>query len=434
MRSALVAIALVAAACGSSQDSPTGASNDAGALDAAGDAPDFSALDPSKCAAPAEDLHGFDLAYPLAHSSSYEEDKAFYVLALFDTLPDARAAVVADPTLSALAAARAQALSAASQSCGGDATCLGAAAKWSDADIATAGSALAALPALAPLSADLRKSGTAMLHADGTDAALLSAAWQDAARALDQGWDDYLTPLPDADRATALGPALGAPATAPFYKPLLDVVLAGLLANQRDEATRYEPLADGENKAALARLPSIDFSKAPFSAVVVPGLGPTDLDHPLSPGGQVRADQAAARFAAGLAPLIVLSGGHVHPDRTPYSEALEMKKYLMETYSIPEDAILVDPHARHTTTNLRNVARLFYRFGIPVDQPALITTDLGQTLYIAAASDTAVFGKRCLTELGYKPWRSLENLDTLDNCWVPAAASLAEDARDLLDP
>jgi hypothetical protein len=211
-------------------------------------------------------------------------------------------------------------------------------------------------------------------------------------------------------------------------------VLGGLEADGRDEAARYEPLADGENAAALARIRCIDFSKYPFAAIVVPGQGPTDFDHPLDPTGQIRADQAAARLAAGLAPLIALSGGHVHPDRTPYSEAIEMKQYLIATYAIPEAAILVDPHARHTTTNLRNVARLLYRYGVPVDRPSLVTTDEFQTAYIAAAGANQVFGKRCLDELGYFPYRGLSKLDLLDDCWVPSVDSLYADARDLLDP
>jgi uncharacterized SAM-binding protein YcdF (DUF218 family) len=32
-----------------------------------------------------------------------------------------------------------------------------------------------------------------------------------------------------------------------------------------------------------------------------------------------------------------------------------MKRQLVALFGIPESAILVDPHARHTTTNLRNV-------------------------------------------------------------------------------
>ncbi len=436
MRRSAILLALALVACGeSSDDAPSGSGGDSGVADAPADAPDFSALDPALCPpATPEDFLGFDSTVTLAASASTQQDKSFYLLTLIDTTSAARAAVVADATLSALATQRAQALSDAKQTCAGEVTCLGAAAKWSDADITSVGDALVALPELAPVSADLRRSGTAMLHAGGSDNELLRAAWQDAAHALNDGWSHTFATLPANDRTTVLDTALALKPSEPFYAPLLSIVLDSLLADGRDEATRYEPLTQGENQAALAHLASIDFDKYPFGIIVVPGLGPTDLDTPLSPGGQTRADQAAARFAAGLAPLIMLSGGHVHPDRTPYSEAIEMKKYLMQAHDLPEDVLLVDPHARHTTTNLRNVARELYRYGIPVDRPALITSDFGQTLYIAATSDAAVFGKRCLAELGYKPWRGITRLDDLDNCWLPTVESLHQDARDLLDP
>ena len=274
----------------------------------------------------------------------------------------------------------------------------------------------------------------AQLHASLSDAALLRAAWQDAAHALNMGWNEHVAGLATATVHGLLTDVAATSAGRPFFSPLLRVVLGGLEADGRDEAARYEPLAAGENAAVLARIRCIDFSQYPFAAIVVPGQGPNDLDHPLDPNGRVRADQAAARLAAGLAPLIALSGGHVHPDRTPYSEAIEMKRYLMATYAIPEAAILVDPHARHTTTNLRNVGRLLYRYGVPADRPSLVTSDQFQTAYIAAAGATQVFGKRCLDELGYFPYRGLKPLDRLDNCWVPSADSLYADARDLLDP
>src|SRR5262249_4741030 len=156
---------------------------------------------------------------------------------------------------------------------------------------------------------------------------------------------------------------------------LLEVVLAALAEQKRDEAARYEPLAQGENRAALERIPNIDWPTYPYSLILVPGQGPTSLDVPLDPGGQYRCDLAVDRYHARLAPLIAVSGGHVHPDRTPYSEAIQMKQYLMTMKGIPEDAILVDPHARHTTTNLRNVSRLLYRYHIPADRPVLVTSD-----------------------------------------------------------
>ena len=65
-----------------------------------------------------------------------------------------------------------------------------------------------------------------------------------------------------------------------------------------------------------------------------------------------------------------MSGGFVHPAQTPYAEAIEMKKALIADFSIPQEAILVDPHARHTTTNMRNAARLLYRYAIPFESVA----------------------------------------------------------------
>lgn len=181
-----------------------------------------------------------------------------------------------------------------------------------------------------------------------------------------------------------------------------------------------------------ARVPSIDWAKFPFTVILVPGYGPEEPDVVLSPSGQARADLAAQRFAAGIAPLIVLSGGHVHPDRTLYSEAIEMKKYLRSAHSVPEEAILVDPHARHTTTNLRNVSRLLYRGGVPTDRPLLVTSDFGQSLYIGYWK--GMFGPRCKSELGYLPWRSLVPISKYDACMVPVAVSLHADGRDPLDP
>ncbi len=156
--------------------------------------------------------------------------------------------------------------------------------------------------------------------------------------------------------------------------------------------TRYEPLVTSENQKALAALATIDWKAFPFAAILVPGLGPVTLDTPLSEGGRLRCDYARARFDKKLAPLIVLSGGHVHPDRTPYSEAIEMKKYL-RAQGVPESALLVDPHARHTTTNLRNVGRILLRAGVA---PASGTTARHvrpevQTLYMSGSG----FSKRC---------------------------------------
>lgn len=214
-----------------------------------------------------------------------------------------------------------------------------------------------------------------------------------------------------------------------FFEPAVAVALANIVGAKRDQAMLYEPLESGENAAAIAAIPKLDFKAFPFAAILVPGLGPTDLKTPLSEGGQQRCDMAMQRYGAKVAPLIVVSGGHVSPDRTPFSEAIEMKKYLVSK-GVPAAAILVDPHARHTTTNLRNAARLLLRYGVPPDRPVLITTDLFQSLYIVGRP----FAVRCRDEMGYEPWRKLASLSVNDGCYFPSRITLTLDPRDPRDP
>ena len=102
----------------------------------------------------------------------------------------------------------------------------------------------------------------------------------------------------------------------------------------------------------------------------------------------------------------------------------------MARFGIPEAAILVDPHARHTTTNLRNAARLLYRYGMPFDRKALVSTDPGQSQYI----ENPLFAKRCLEELGYPPVRVLARVSPFDLEFQPLKESLHSDPRDPLDP
>jgi hypothetical protein len=207
-------------------------------------------------------------------------------------------------------------------------------------------------------------------------------------------------------------------------------VLAILDADNRDNASEDEPIDQGENRAVIANIASIDFTKYPFSMLVVPGIGPTDATTPISLGSQNHADLAAARFAAGWAPIFALTGGRVHPDRTTFSEALEMKTYLMSKYGIAENVIIVDPYARHTTTNLRNVSRYAFRYGVPTNVPALVVTDYGQTLTILGAQ----FLTTSMTEMGLIAWREVVELSQNDTCFLPSVVVMQQNGADPLDP
>jgi isocitrate dehydrogenase len=126
----------------------------------------------------------------------------------------------------------------------------------------------------------------------------------------------------------------------------------------------------------------------------------------------------------------MVSGGHVHPPQTPYCEAIEMKRYLMEKYKIPESSILVDPYARHTTTNFRNGARLALRYALPTDRTALVTSSED---HIASVTSEQ-FRTRNLNELGYFPVEFIRRVSAVAAEFKPAVLSLFFDANDPLDP
>ena len=107
-----------------------------------------------------------------------------------------------------------------------------------------------------------------------------------------------------------------------------------------------------------------------------------------------------------------------------------MKKALIQEFGVGPESILVDPHARHTTTNMRNAARLLYRYDAPFEKTVLVSSDPNQSAYI----EGGVFAKRCMDELGYMPYKIVKRLSVFDLEWLPQIDSLQADAHDPLDP
>ncbi len=172
--------------------------------------------------------------------------------------------------------------------------------------------------------------------------------------------------------------------------------------NDRDEAVVYEPLGDGENRAAYEKIKSIDWGKYPYSVMVVLGFGPDTYDFPLNPGAKIRMRTAAEKFKEGVAPFIVVTGGKVYPYKTRNVEAYHMKQYLMKNFDIPEDQIIIEPHARHTTSNIRNTARIIFRNGIPMDKPMLVSSSEGHINTVFSGD----FAERCRREIGLVPYKT----------------------------
>jgi hypothetical protein len=392
--------------------------------------------------------------YALVQSGDAIQDKTFYLLTLLAKDPTAHAALARDPTLRSITERSKAALNSALETCKQSTKCIVDAMALSDADrdrVADVLSGMAAPGATlnALVRSHMRPSGLFQRHAALDDAAFMRAAWVETASGLNRLYKIYA--LGEAPRYPAID-AISYPPEDTVFRSLLLAVLETaldeaddydlffqawervgldlLLVNQRDEAVRFEPLAKGENRAAYERAAKLDWERYAYTAIVVPGSGLGDAERNLSASGALRVRLAVRRYNDGLAPFLVVSGGFVHPNKTPYAEAVEMKRELMETYSVPENAILIDPHARHTTTNLRNATRLLFRAGAPMASPVLITTSRGQSASIE--SDT--FRKRCEDELGYQPQTLVRRLSPNDLVMTPNVMSLHADPRDPLDP
>jgi hypothetical protein len=390
---------------------------------------------------------GFDSTYKLTLRKPVQ-DKNFYLLSLFQQNREVRKLLSGNKVLKRLANKRLQALRMAANC--NDVACFDRLLRFSGPTIemvATELNALGHRPEFEQLAnSDLRPSGAFIKYSRQTDSEMLIAAWIDAANGVnrllriyclgkdpfykdidkvsfDVSSEEYRKLLKVKIREIQLSHA------PLFFEPTLSFALKLLEANRRDEAGRYEPLEEGENKTCLQDMKKIKWSDYPYSFILVLGSGPGDSAR-LSKIGAKRADQAAQLFLEHKAPLIIFSGGHVHPMQTPFNEAIEMKKYVMEKFKIPEKSILIEPHARHTTTNFRNAARLVFRYGIPADLKGLVTSSED---HIAITTKEG-FRIRCSTELGYFPMEFITQISPIAAEFKPSVASLFFDANDPLDP
>jgi hypothetical protein len=113
-----------------------------------------------------------------------------------------------------------------------------------------------------------------------------------------------------------------------------------------------------------------------------------------------RARRAAEAYAAGVAPVITVSGGAVH---SPLYEAFMLDYLLTCTLGVPATAVLVDPCADHTHTNIRNTGALVRALG---GRTAYLVTDDGiQADYLEEWTWFDVAGgsidQRSLRDFGY---------------------------------
>lgn len=398
------------------------------------------------------DVHP-DSHYRLIRGTSFVQSKNYYLLTLFEVLPEVKKMLAADRALKLLASNKADAVKSALKSCERDGLCYTGHLKFSTEEIKQVSDELKTLykenNALGKLVKEhLIPSGAYVLFQNLPASDMLVKAWEQDAEGINYAIDVYAEGkkpnYPNIDsiafdthhngyvgllyNAASLV-AQENQSTSTFFNIPLTAALLFIEMNEREQAADYEPMTEGENKAAFDRVKSIQWDKYKYSLIMIPGAGPEEPTVPLSAEGMIRCRLAALQYQKGLAPFIVTSGGKVHPYKTKYCEAIEMKKYLVGKLHVPANAIFIDPHARHTTTNMRNTVRLIYRYGIPFNKVALTCTTHGQSTMIER---TLI--DRCLKELNEAPYKNGNRLSETGMEFYPSVDALQINPREPLDP
>lgn len=406
----------------------------------------------------ASGTRAFALRAPVAAPGLVERNN-FDLLVRLDQ-PDFKAALASSNAWRNASEARKSRIETAIAGCAEDAPCRVSSLLWTDEEIETAFEAISAALLEAELldsfAAQMRESGAFARYADMADEDLLSAAWKDAVAGHNRVLRTYglgEAPLypkidsiifdPNGDlwpgvMIEATNQLLVDPPNAEVISPRGDLAhrfaLRLLYLNERENAGFFPDLDTHHNAAAIARMSTIDWDGYPYSIILVLGDGPDRPDQTVGTYGKMRLARAARLYLEGNAPFLVVSGGNVHPALTPFNEALEMKRELMQRHGIPEDAIIIEPHARHTTTNFRNTARLMIRYDIPLDKPAIATTSEGHSRYAGNYAGSERFDVKAMEEIGFVPRQVLRRLTPYEIEFIPDPRSTHRDNIDPLDP
>ncbi|HET7115605.1 MAG TPA: YdcF family protein [Hanamia sp.] len=395
----------------------------------------------------------FDPTYQFFRSDDPVQDKDFYFLTLLEKLPKVRSLVNSDQLFQQRLLNLKSLLQAAPDKFVDNCTsCNVSPFLWTKEENDAIENEFISLlekdnQALQILGKNMRASGYFVRYHLANDLDMVKKAWEDAARNMNYIMNAYTTnkgmlyPSIDSStfavngeqykmlvKTTLMMLRHHCDSMNLFFQPALQLSLSLLFVNYRNEAVRLEPL-DLTNAKAYLQIPHTDWHKYPYSLILIPGEGPEN-DKSISPMGKYRCILGAEQFKKGMAPFIVVSGGFVHPFQTPYCEAFEMKQYLMDKLGIPESVIIMEPHARHTTTNIRNTNRILYRNFIPADKQILCTSTPGQISYILNKG----FRDRCIEVMNFVPWRDMKQVDEFNLTFYPVEESLQMDASDPLDP
>ncbi|MES2279238.1 MAG: YdcF family protein [Bacteroidota bacterium] len=392
-------------------------------------------------------------ANPFYHlkGNNFVQSKNYYLLTLLQTNPVVKKLLEADAELSKITATKIGAIKE-SLNCK-DAPCYTAQLKFSTDEIKLVGNELARLyqpgNALGMLvKTDLIPSGSYSLNKNLLPQQQLVKAWEQDAEGVNYAISVYAEgkkpPYAAIDSISFDVKAKSYPSvlfdaasvvldecktTKLFFEPTLAYALQAMEINGRHDAANFEPLTADLNKAALVRIKQTNWAKYKYPAILILGSGPGDLNTSISAIGMLRCRMGASRYFAGLAPFIIVSGGMAHPYKTKYCEAVEMKKFLVNNLHVPASAVICEPQARHTTTNVRNGIRLIYHYGIPAEKPFLTVSSASHIESTATA-----MADRCMKELKYVPYKVGKRVDDNTLELYPLMDALQINPLEPLDP
>jgi hypothetical protein len=391
--------------------------------------------------------------YKLIKGAGMVQSKNYYLLTLLQQDSEVRKMLEGDTALVSIAKNKLNGLLQIKPACSNSVTCYAEHMQFTEKEISDVSARLTALytagnPLAKLVQQQLMPSGTYILFKNSSPVEMLVKAWEQDAHGINFTIGVYVAgkkpnyPLIDSisfdvtDKRYAsflyhatYTIANECAATRLFFTPSLHCALRFLEINEREQAGDFEPMTETVNKAAITKAKTIKWNTYPYTLILVPGAGPEDPKVPLSAEGMLRCRLAAIQYNKGVAPFIVVSGGKVHPYKTVYSEAFEMKKFLIEKLNIPENAIIMEPHARHTTTNMRNCARLIFRYGMPFSKPCITTTTQGQSMMI-----TTTLAARCQKDLNEVPFQTGKRLSETEAEFIPLIDALHINPTEPLDP
>lgn len=391
--------------------------------------------------------------YRAVDGSSYTQSKNAYLLTLFQSLPEVREILESDPILLKVGNHKAAQLSASLKNCVGEAFCFSEKLPFSPGEVEEVAHRLQELtrsnPVLQSVVTDhLIPSGTYQLQEAPLPEEWLANAWKQDAQTVNHIIAVYVRgEKPNYPNIDSLGMKVPSASYSAnihalnelvhvntaqsklFFAIPLSYAMDALAMARMERAGDFEPMQHTVNREAYLRAMDTNWEDYPYPLILIPGAGTDNYLDNISAGGVLRCRLALKAYQDGLAPFIMVSGGNVHPYKVRYNEAVEMKRYLVEL-GVPESAILMDPHARHTTTNMRNTARIMFRYGFPMDRPSITVTTPAQSKYIYAET----MQERCIRELGYSPYRNGKRLSATTAEFYPLVTALQIDADEPLDP